>query len=85
MLTFKVDPEHSHIVPTHLAKILEADCNDNVAGITFLNVGSEMPCVADENGMGYLVLCLDGRYRYMSLNGEIKIVRQFVNAKIVER
>lgn len=82
MLTFKVDPKFSQIKPTHMVKILSSDYNQ----IKQVNtIGSKMPAIKSDNGIGYDVLCDDGNYRYMSLMyKEIEVIGLFTNAKIVE-
>lgn len=79
-LTYNVSPKFSHIKPTHMVKILSSDYNV----IKHVNtIGSKMPAIKSDNGIGYDVLCDDGNYRYMSLMyKEIEVVGEFINGKI---
>lgn len=63
-MEFTVKPEFKDIVPTHIVMIVNHLYSDYL-GESLLPIGYKLP--AYKYDAGYMVLCLDGAYRYASI------------------
>jgi len=74
-VNYFVNANSLDIVPTHYVKI------KSVEYLNLQTLGSKMPAV--QKDAGYMVLCDDGVYRYMSvMRQDIEVVGKFVKVKV---